>query len=144
MKNTFLALGAIALTLGACSSDDDGPTIDYAQLTQKWYYVSEKVGGETIPYDDHEACGKDYLEFKEDGTVIDADVWDCDAGTPMTDTQTMSYERDGKNLSISAFGFTQTGKIKKLTSTSMELSAVYDYDDDGDEETVVSVFTSTP
>lgn len=143
MKNRFLALAAVALTLGACSSDDES-SVDYSKLTRKWYFVAEKVEGETIPYEDHEPCGKDYVEFMSGGMFQYVDVFDCTGNEPLTDNYEGTWTREGNTLTVMLFGEPGEIQIKKLNSSSMEISEVYDYDGDGDEETVVSTFTSTP
>lgn len=144
MKKKIIALAGIALLFAGCSSDDDGAPIDYSKLAQQWYNVSSKTGGETYPYDGHEVCGKDYIDLAEDGTATIGDVVDCTGSAPVTDTETGSYYREGNVVTLVFGGFSDPGTIEKLTATTLEVSTVYDFDGDGDEETVISVFTSIP
>lgn len=131
----ILAFGAFALLLTACS-DDDGPSINYNNLYKKWYNVGFKVNGNTIPYDDHEVCGKDYIEFSE-STVSFVDVYGCDGGV-QAGSDVLPYTRNGRNITADG----ETVKIKKLTSTALEIEVIGDYDEDGDDDTIVNVYTS--
>jgi len=135
MRKIKLAmLTSLAVLSFSCSSDDGATTS--GDLTTKWYNKETKVFGETIPYDDHEACGKDYLEFKDDGTGAFVDIYECNAySDPFT------YTRSGNNITVTGSGFSQTAKIMELSSTTLKVKLRYDYDDDGDDEDVVEVYT---
>lgn len=141
MKNKFLALAALALTFGACS-DDDSSSLDYGKLTQRWYFVSDKVEGETYPYEDHETCGKDYIELMEGGMLHFGDVYTCDGTAPVTAVEDGSWAREGNELVIALFSEPTVLTIKKVNSSTLEVSEVYDWDGDGDEETVTTVLSS--
>lgn len=141
MKKFFALAGAIALC--AACSDDDNESIDYSNLTKKWYNVSEKANGETYPYDDHEVCGKDYVEFMTDGTGSFVDVWDCDPGV-VSDEFEFDWARSGKTVTVSTGSVSQEVTIQKLTGTTLEIKVVYDHDDDGDDEPVIETYTSNP
>ncbi len=137
----------MALSLGAvfafsCSSDD-GESLDYSKLTQKWYNVSERVNGTTFPYDDHETCGKDYVEFMDSNMGKFVDVYGCDGGVEAAE-ESFAWMREGKTLTISSFGFSDEVQIRKLNSNTLEISTVYDYDEDGDDDTIIMKYTSTP
>lgn len=140
MKKSIFVLGAV-IALAACSDDDE--SFNYGQLTKKWYNVSEKVGGETFPYEDHESCGKDYVEFLSNGTGRFVDVVACEPGV-ITDDYEFDWSRSGKKITVAAGIENQTVTINKLTSNTLEIKAVYDYDDDGEDDTVISVYTSNP
>jgi hypothetical protein len=135
IQKIFLA--CLAVTAFSCGNDDDNNAIDASSLVKKWYYVSEKVAGETIPYDDHESCGRDYTEFLSNGTANEVDVFGCEIFT-----DTFSYAVNGNQLTVSTFGFSETVTITKLTATALELQSTYDYDDDGDTEVVTVVYTA--
>ena len=138
MKNRLLFLGLAALMLTSCSNDDDNSTsIDSTELTKKWYYSSTVFGGTTFPYDDHEACGKDYIEFVEGGVLRDVDVWDCEE-----DVYLMAWDLNGNKITLSDGLDTAVGTIKKLTDSELHVQSKYDYDDDGDMETVIEKFTA--
>ena len=139
MKKAFVMLSALAM-LAACSDDDDSP--DYGKLTRKWYNVSERVGGETIPYDDHEVCGKDYLEFFDNGTGRFVDVFACEPTA--SDEMEFSWTRSGNKITVSGMGITQQVTIHKLSATTLEIKSRYDWDDDGDDDTVIERYTSDP
>ncbi len=132
-----IIVACLAVAAFSCGNDDDNNAIDASLLVKKWYYVSEKVAGQTIPYDDHEPCGRDYSEFLSNGTMNDVDVFNCEIFT-----DAYSYAVNGNQLTVSAFGFTETVTITKLTATALEVQSSYDYDDDGDTEVVTVVYTA--
>ncbi len=132
-------MGACALFAFACSSDDSD-SLDYSKLTRKWYNVSEKVAGTTFPYDDHEACGKDYIEFMDSNMGRFVDVWGCESGV-QTDESEFVWVREGKNLILDGV---EAATIRKVNSSTLELSTEYDYDGDGEDDTVILRYTSTP
>lgn len=123
--------------LAACSSDDKESSIDASKLTKKWYFSTTKVFGQTIPYTDHEECGKDYIEFLTGGIVKTVDVWECESYT-----DTGAWALEGKKLTISFEGEIDTATITKLTATTLQISYKEDYDEDGKLETIVTTFTS--
>ncbi|HEX9979961.1 MAG TPA: lipocalin family protein [Flavobacterium sp.] len=143
MKNRILTLGAAILLLASCSSDDD-TKIEYDKLTQKWYFVSERVGGETFPYEDHEDCGKDYIQFLTDNSVRYVDVYGCEADEPLETVQEATWTRNGKTITVQTFAGSQELVIQKLTTSTLEIKSVYDYDEDGDDETVIERYTNNP
>ena len=136
MKKIY-ALGLSLLFLASCSSDDGGSSIDTSQLTKKWYFESTIFQGQTFPYDDHEECGKDYIEFVEGGVVRQVDIWDCEE-----DVYEGEWSLDGNKLTISFMGQSATATITKLTETEFDVKTKYDFDDDGTEETVTETHTS--
>ncbi len=136
MTKKFLALGFAALFLASCSKDDDN-SIDASKLTKKWYYESTKINGVVIPYTDHEECGKDYIEFVEGGVMRDVDVWDC-----VEDVETYAWSLSGKKLTIVDGTDVETATVKTLSNTKLVISAKYDLDGDGTDETVYENFTS--
>ncbi|WP_298156355.1 lipocalin family protein [Flavobacterium sp.] len=138
MKKQILTLGAAALLLASCSSDDNGSSsIDQSLLHKKWYYVSYEVGGQNFPYDDHEACGKDYIELKADGTVRDVDVSECEEVVDQ-----YNYTVDGNTITLSLAGVTRAGKVLKLTGNTLQVEATFDFDGDGTAEVVKENYTS--
>lgn len=123
-----------AITVISCSSSDD-PTTS-GELVGKWYYKEYRAGGETYPYEDHEPCGKDYVQFNADGTGVNVDVWDCEL-----DAAPFSYTRSGNSISITSDGETDTVQIVELSSTTLQVTYNDDFDEDGDNDTVIEVFT---
>lgn len=138
MKNKLLFLGLAALTLTSCSNDDDNSaSIDTTELTKKWYQSATVVGGVTFPYDDHEACGKDYIEFVPGGVLRDVDVWDCDE-----DVYLMAWELNGNEITLTDGSQTAVGTIQKLTASEFHVHTEYDYDGDGDMDSIVEKYTA--
>lgn len=139
MKIKLFALGIAALFIASCSKDDDGGSIDKDMLQKKWYNESTIVNGITIPYDDHEVCGKDYWEFRSNGVLRVVDVWNCEE-----DVEEATWSVSGKKLTISFDGESDSATIKKLTEETLILNVKYDIDDDGDDDNVQEVYTSIP
>lgn len=136
MTKKFLVLGFAALFLASCSKDDDN-SIDASKLTKKWYYESTKVAGVTIPYTDHEECGKDYVEFVAGGVMRDVDVWDCEE-----DVFLLGWSLSGNKLTVTDGTDVETATVKTLSNTKLVVSSKFDFDGDGTEETVYQNFTS--
>lgn len=136
MKLKFLSLVAVAALMASCSGDDDN-SVKSADLVGKWYPVSYKYGGATIPYEDHEECGKDYTEFLADGVLNDVDIYNCDAYT-----DTGAWVLKGNKLTISFDGESGTATIKKLTGSTMQIEFKDDFDGNGTDEKIVETYTS--
>lgn len=116
-----------AALLVSCSDDDSSSSVSVEKLVgKKWYYNSYKFAGQTIPYDDHEECGKDYIQFFDNGTAEDVDIWDCEA-----DIETGNFTLVGKTLTIVSDGDTQTATVKQLSSNKLILEATEDIEDTG-------------
>ena len=74
MKKLLLLL-AIIITI-SCSKDDQQTQTEQS-IYGKWYHKEIEVNNITIPYDDHEPCGKDYIEFYDQNKIRSIDVWSC-------------------------------------------------------------------
>ncbi len=133
-KLNLLSLAVLSSFAISCSSDD-GPSTS-GDLIGKWYFKEYRVFGQTIPYDDHEACGKDYIQFNADGTGANVDVWDC-----AEDVASFDYTRSGNNLTITSDGASDTVQITELTSARLKIKTTSDFNDDGNDETVIIVLT---
>lgn len=135
MKNLKLgAFIAVSVLVASCSSDDGATTS--GELTGKWYYKEYRVAGQTIPYDDHEACGKDYVQFNANGTAANVDVWDC-----AEDAAPFTYTRSGNTITATSDGVSSTAQIIELSTTTLKVKVSYDFDGDGDDESVIEVYT---
>ncbi len=136
-KIKFLGAILIAGAFVGCSSDDNNDSSNTSgNLLGKWFNKEWVVNGTTIPYDDHEECGKDYVEFLTATTGRYVDVWECE-----DDISSFIYEREGNTLILSAFGETASAQILELSSSKLRVQTNYDFDGDGDDETVVEVYT---
>ena len=139
MKNSiFPSVLCLIFLFISCTTDDeqdDSTNIIVVKkeiLVGKWYFVDEVVNGVSIPYNDHEDCGKDYIEFKENGTLWQMDVWDCDQDFEQLGVYTIS---DGK--------LTMNGEVIdviKLNSSILSIKGEEDYDDDGKIDEVILNF----
>lgn len=124
-KLKFSGLLLASALLFSCSSDDDNGS---ASIVGKWAFVDTVVDGVSEPYDDHEDCGKDYVEFKADNTYVSVDVWGCEEDVDDYGT----YSLNGNKLTIN--GMTNDVTI---TNTRLSIIAMEDYDDDGTLEEVI-------
>lgn len=140
-----LGLGLAVALFASCSDDDKGgSSVDMDNLVGKWYYVSATANGETEMYDDHETCGKDYLELTSDNMVKFGDVYGCDGTTPQLEEATIgAYTVSGKKVMFVSAEGNQTLTVKKLTSSELKVSYTDDWDGDGDEETITETYSST-
>lgn len=130
IKNTLIFSLLASFVLFSCSSDDDNPV--NANIVGKWAFVNTVIGGVTIPYDDHEDCGKDYVELKADGTYVSIDVWDCEE--IVDDSGTYTYE--GNTITIDG----ESAEVIKLTNSELSIKRTEDIDGNGTDEVVVVNF----
>lgn len=124
MKNFKVsALILMSAFLFSCSSDDDNsnPT----SIVGKWANIDTVVDGTSIPYDDHEACGKDYVEFQSDNTYVNIDVLDCEEITDLSG----NYSINGNFITIDG----ETAEITQLTESRLSMK-IWDEDFDDDDE----------
>jgi hypothetical protein len=133
-KLTTLFLTFFVL-LNSCSSDDDSS--NHASIVGKWAFNSTSINnGTPIPYDDHEVCGKDYLEFKSNNTYMEVDVWDCELD--IVDYGT--YTKNNNQLVIISEDFTMNAEILELTNTTLTIKMNVDFDDNGTTDVVIADF----
>lgn len=114
-KLHLIVLASIAIFFASCSSDDSPSTKD--KLTKKWYWVSLSAQGQTHPYDGHEPCGKDYLEFLDNGTLLVVNVLDCE-----NEIDAAEWILDGKTVTVSNGSTIEALEITRLTSKELELT----------------------
>ncbi|WP_103866845.1 MULTISPECIES: hypothetical protein [Aquimarina] len=117
----------------SCNKDDDNQNYELENLILgDWYIVNKIVNGNVIPYDDHEKCGRDYLQFREDGSVWSVDVWDCEKEFQKLG----NYSFENKELIIEG----KKVEILKLDGKSFSTKLEYDYDHDGEIDEVIENF----
>lgn len=142
MKKQVLFLAFLSFGLfTACDTDDDSPEETQqinTNLVGIWYIDDMIVEGEEIPYNDHEDCGKDYVEFNEDGTYRQIDIWGCEEdvdaeGTYTANENTISLTLTGREMVVM--------DIVTLNSEELLVEGMEDYDEDGEEEVVQQRFT---
>jgi hypothetical protein len=132
----LMSLGFALVCLASCSSDDDNtPAVNLDNLQKKWYNVSTIIGGQTIPYDGNEPCGKDYLEFQAAGVLREVDVYDCQEDP---DATLGTYTAAQTTLTTVLDGETITYTIKTLNASSLQIATTFN----GAE--ITYVYTSTP
>jgi hypothetical protein len=131
----LMSLAFALVCLASCSSDDDAPSVNLDNLQKRWYNVSTIVGGQTVPYDGNESCGKDYLEFQASGLLREVDVYDCQEDP---DTTIGTYTAVESTLTTILDGETITYTISELNASGLRLKTTFN----GTE--IIYVFTSTP
>ncbi|KGO91462.1 lipocalin family protein [Flavobacterium subsaxonicum] len=135
MKKLLLGLGFALFCLVSCGDDDAAPAVNLENINKKWYAVSYKIAGQTIPYDGNLACGKDYLEFLANGTARDVDYYDCQEDP---DILTGVYSAANETLITTIDDETITYTILKLNSGTLEI------EDKSVTPNITYVYTSTP
>lgn len=123
MKKLFL-LGLIVCSalLTSCSSDS-GSSNNSVSIVGKWEYFKEgiKVGDNEnlMPYDHfNESCGKDFLEFKSNNTLLHNEYGStCELNTYNDGT----YTRSGNTISLDdGSGTVINATIKELTDSTLK------------------------
>lgn len=102
----------------------------------KWYYKETKVNGNVIPYQDHEACGKDYIEFYYTNKIKSVDIWDCEEDVDWTGT----FSKDKNFITFNILG--QERMVEVMELSEHVFSYVYDVDETGDgiTEQYIAIF----
>ena len=139
MKNKFLALAAVVMLFASCSDNDDN-SINQSLLTKKWYFKETVVKGVTIPYEGHENCGKDYIEFLQDGVFKSVDIENC-----VSEVDPGTWAVNGNSLTLTFPGDTtdvENSTITNITTTTLQIQLRYDYDEDGEIDTIINNFTA--
>lgn len=124
MKKIILLL-IVSFTL-SCSKDDEQQTQTVQSIYGKWYQKEIVVNNITVPYDDHETYGKDYIEFYEKNKIRSIDVWSCVEDIDWLGTFTKSKN----NLTISNGLESRIVEIIELNQNSLIYK--YDFADDND------------
>lgn len=135
-KIKLFAAFLMTTMLFSCSSDDNGGNTTSGDLLGKWYNKEYIILGQTFPYDDHEECGKDYVQFNTDGTGANVDIWNCEE-----DIAPFTYTRDGNNITVTSDGISDTAQITELSSSTLKIKISYDFNGDGTDEEVIEVYT---
>lgn len=135
-KIKLFSLALITGLLFSCSSDDNGGTTTSGEIAGKWFNKEYVVAGQTIPYDDHEECGKDFIEFSSNNTGRYVDINECEE-----ESDAFTYAKDGNKLVITQLDGVENAEIVELSSTTLKLKFTYDFMEDGNEVTVIEVFS---
>lgn len=117
----------------SCSNDNDNN--NNSPLRGKWYPRETLANGTSHPYEDHENCGKDYIQFYGSNSIKSVDVFDCESYTDWVG----NYTQQENQLTISVQGTTRTFEILSLTETTLSLQYLNDYDLDGTLDTCIDI-----
>jgi hypothetical protein len=126
------------LILASCSKEDElqsTPIPEYL-IMGKWHQKEMTINNVTFPYDDHEPCGKDYIEFYETNKIRSIDVWNCIADVGWIGT----FSKSNNALTINNGTINRTVEITELTSNSLVYKYEYDEDNNGVLEHYIEKF----
>lgn len=130
MKNIIFIL--TVLLIFSCSSDGNNYNND---LNGKWYPRETIVNGVSYLYDDHETCGKDYIQFYGNNSVKSIDIFDCESIVDWLG----SYSLNENQLIITVDSTSRTFEIVLITNSELRIQYENDFDFDGDIETCIDV-----
>ena len=136
MKKLILIL--LVLMTISCSKNDEQQIQAEQSIFRKWYHKEIVVNNVTIPYDDHEPCGKDYIEFYDQNKIKSVDVWACEEDVDWIGT----FTKSNNILTISNGTESRTVDIIELNSSSLIYEYDFDEDNDGTNEHYIEKFTS--
>jgi hypothetical protein len=134
-KNLFILI--IVIGISSCSKDDDNSSQSSQSIYGKWYYKETVIDNTTYPYDDHEPCGKDYIEFYDTNKIKGVDVWDCEEDIDWIGT----FTKSNNSLTISNGIENRVVEIIELNSTSLSYKYFFDENGDGINESYIEKFT---
>ncbi len=134
MKKLILLL--ITFTIIGCSKDDNQSPQNNS-IYGKWYHKEIVVNNIVFPYDDHEPCGKDYLEFYDQNKIRSIDVWACEEDIDWIGT----FEKNNSNLTIFNGTESRTVEIIELNESNLVYQYYYDDDNNGTNEHYIEKFT---
>ena len=133
MKKTLMVVAMT--TLFGCSKDDNQANVQ-STILGKWFYKEQIVNGVTFPYDDHETCGKDYIEFSNNNSIKGIDVWNCKEDIEWVGT----YLKVNNSLTITNGDNNLTVEITELTAKSLVYKYTSDENGDGILENYIEKF----
>ncbi len=112
---------AVVFAFSSCSNDDNDD--QNGTLIGKWNYnqVSATINGELVVGNypgNEEGCPKDFLNFRENGTVAVTDYTKENSACQSEVTEG-TYAASGTSVSVAIDGATFSGQITQLTNTDM-------------------------
>ncbi len=126
----------LLITISCSKSKEDEVVVNAASISGKWYYKEIVVNGTIFPYDGHETCGKDYIDFFGTNSIKSIDVFNCEEITDWIGT----YSKNGKTLIINNGSETINAEIIELTANSLIYKFNYDIDGNGTIDANVSKY----
>lgn len=135
MKRIIFIL--IVVCISSCSKDDDYYSQSAQSIYGKWYYKETVINNTTYPYDDHEPCGKDYIEFYDTNKIKGVDIWNCEEDIDWIGT----FTKSNNSLTISNGFENRVVEIIELNSTSLSYKFFFDENGDGINELYIEKFT---
>lgn len=135
MKRIIFIL--IVVCISSCSKDDDYYSQSAQSIYGKWYYKETVINNTTYPYDDHEPCGKDYIEFYDTNKIKGVDIWNCEEDIDWIGT----FTKSNNSLTILNGFENRVVEIIELNSTSLSYKFFFDENGDGINELYIEKFT---
>lgn len=134
MKKIILILIIIC---SSCSKDDDNNNQSSQSIYGKWFYKETVIDNTTYPYDDHEPCGRDYIEFFDTNKIKGVDIWDCEEDIDWIGT----FTKSNNSLTISNGSESRVVEIIELNSILLSYKYFLDENGDGINEIYIEKFT---
>lgn len=135
MKSKIIIVTIASFICFSCSKNDSDESTAQSILG-KWNYKETIINDVTYIYEDHEPCGKDYIEFYNENSLKSVDVFGCQ---PITDW-TGTFSKNGNTLIIYNGQENITTEIIELTQNKLSFKFNYDNDGNGVLEQTISVF----
>jgi hypothetical protein len=126
----------LVFILSSCTKSKNDEIATVYPITGKWYYKETVINGTNFPYTDHEICGKDYIEFYGSNSIKSIDIFNCVDDLDWLGT----YSRNGNTLIINNGTESVNTEILELTANSLIYKYNYDNDGDGVTEVTISKF----
>ena len=130
---------SIIILLFSCSKEEEEVPVvinKLIEITGKWYHKEVVVDNVTYPYDDHETCGKDYIEFFDTNKIRSIDVFGCQEDVLWTGT----YTKTNNNLNINNSLYNLNVEIVELSSTALSYKYKFDKDNNGVPENYIEKY----
>lgn len=143
MKNQFVYIFLIfaGSLINSCGPDTATPELEMpftGELTGRWYPGKSIIKGNPYPYEGHEECAKNYIEFGNKGEYREVTILNCQEIMNRLATFIIVgpqlYIQYSPTMSKELF-------IKKLTSTHLELISTDDYFGDGILQEVITYYS---
>ena len=119
-----------------CTKDDKESSMAEISILGKWYHKEVIVNNTVFPYDDHEICGKDFIEFYDIDKIRSVDIWSCAEDVNWIGT----FTKINNILKIQNGSEQRIVEIETLNESTLSYKCKYDSNNDGILENHVETF----
>lgn len=102
----------------------------------KWYHKEMVINNVVFQYDDHEPCGKDFIEFYNINKIRSVDIWSCAEDVNWIGT----FSKINNTLKIKNGTEERIVEIVTLSSNSLSYKYTFDGNNDGINENYIETF----